>query len=125
AAAKLCELPLVRERSVGLDVECQHDGAVRHVERRLVRAQDDAVRTRYAVAVLLHDALRVGIEEADTGNRQINASARIRREVVQNAAEALERLAVERAREHLALGLELDDSGAEPPGSEEQRAVIA
>ena len=62
-AAQLSELPLVRQRAVGLHVERDHHRAVRDVERLLVRAQDDAVGPRDAFAVLRDDALRVGVEQ--------------------------------------------------------------
>src|SRR5690606_34207376 len=95
-AAKPPALAPGRERTVGLDVEREHDLAVRDVERRLVRAQHDAVRGRDPLAVLRDLALRVRVEKPRSGDREIDAAASVGGEVVQHTADALERLAAKR-----------------------------
>ena len=93
AAAQLAELALVGQRPVRLHVERHDDRAVRHVERLLVGAQDDAVGALHALSVLRHDALRVGVEHAGSRDGDVDAAAAVGRQVVQHAAHAVERLA--------------------------------
>ena len=119
------EVALVRQRAVGLHVEGHDDGPVRDVQRALVGAQDDAVRAGDGVAVLRDDALRVRVEHADARHRDVDAAARVGAQVVRRSADAIERLAAERVREHFALRLELNDAGPKAARQHEQRAVLA
>jgi hypothetical protein len=84
--------------------------------------------SRHVLPVLRDDALRAGIEDAAVpraGDGEVHAAVGVGREIVDHAADALERLAVERGREHPALRLELLDATSESASGDKQRAVLA
>ena len=98
------------------------------IQRLLVGAENDAVGERHVLPVLRDDALRAGVEDAAVaraGDGEVHAAVGVGREIVDHAADAFKRLAVERVREHPALRLELLDAAAESAFGDKQRAVLA
>src|ERR1043166_4407448 len=113
AALQLAELALVGQRPVRIHVERIDNRAIGRIQLRLVRAEDDPVGERDVFPVLRDHALRIRVEDAAVsraGDREVDAAFRVSREVVDDAADALERLAVELRRQHPALRLQRLDA---------------
>src|SRR5262249_25615929 len=111
-ALQFAEFALIGQRAVRLHIERENYCAVGDVERLLVWAQDDAVGERNLLPILRDHAFRIGVEHSAVrgdGYREVHATVRIGHQVVHDAADAFERLAMERIRQHLPLRLQLFD----------------
>ena len=91
-SARQChELALVLQRTVGLHVECRDRIAIRHVQRLLVRTEDDAIRSQ-VLAVTRDGSFLVGVEQP--AHREVHAALAVGRQVVDHPAQAVEGIAV-------------------------------
>src|SRR5215813_10280 len=107
ARRELDVLALVGERSVGLYVERRERRAVGHVEHLLVGAERHAVRGQ-VLAVPGDLSTRIGVEEA--AHREVRAALAVGDDVVDHAADAVERFALIRVGKDLPLRCELLDA---------------
>src|SRR5262249_59142376 len=106
AGRELRVFALIRERSIGLHVERRERRAVGDVEHLLVGAEGYPVR-RQVLAVLRDFAARIGVEEA--AHREVRAALAVGDDVVDHAADAVERFALIRVGKDFPLRRKLLD----------------
>src|ERR1019366_2487784 len=119
AAFQFGEFALVGERAVRGDVEAGKGLTVSHVEMLFIGSEDNAVCGE-VLAVARDDTFGVCIEEAAHG--EVDAAFAVGGDVVEDAADAVQRVAVVFVGENPALGRDLFDRRVETAVGDEQDA---
>src|SRR5262249_25613711 len=119
-AAERGKLALIGQGTVGLDIE-RDEASSGDVERLLVGAQDDSIRLQ-VFAVTGNLAGRADMEEST--HREIEAAFAVGSQIVDHAAETIQRFAVIHVREELALRYDLPHGRRQAALDDKQRALL-
>ena len=122
AGGELRELALIGQRPIPLHVERRERRPVGDVERLLIRAEDDAVGGEVLTIASDH-ALCVRIEQP--AHREVHAASAVRGQVIDDAADAVERLTLEAVRQQSPPRRELLDLHVQTALDDEQVALRA